>query len=65
MLVHEDVELRDWRLLEKVRACLQVPGVAVAGVIGATGVTSLSWWEATGRGRCAETGTDRLRRRHP
>jgi hypothetical protein len=55
VLLHEDVELRDRRLLEKIRACLEMPDVAVAGVIGASGVTSLAWWEGTGRGRCAET----------
>ena len=65
VLVHEDVELRDRRLLEKIRACMQMPDVAVAGVIGATGVTSLAWWEASGRGRCPNAWPDRLRGRHP
>lgn len=55
ILLHEDVELKDPHLLEKVRASMKQPRAGVTGVIGATGVTSLAWWEGQGRGRCDET----------
>jgi Glycosyltransferase like family len=55
VLLHEDVELRDPRFEQKVRAELADDQVAVLGVIGAVGVRSLAWWESDGRGRCDET----------
>jgi hypothetical protein len=55
VLVHEDVELKDAHLLEKLRRALQPPDVGVVGVVGAVGVADLAWWQASGRGRCAET----------
>lgn len=55
VLLHEDVELRDARFEDKVRAALADDAVAVVGAIGAIGVRSLAWWEGEGRGRCAET----------
>lgn len=55
ILLHEDVELSDPKLLEKVRGALQDQSVGLLGAIGAKGVTSLRWWEATGRGTCHET----------
>ena len=55
VLVHEDVEIVDSDFCGKIRRRLAEPDVAVLGVIGARGVTSLAWWEAEGRGRCLET----------
>lgn len=55
ILLHEDVELSDPKLLDKVREALQDESVGLLGVIGAKGVTSLRWWEATGMGSCHET----------
>jgi len=55
VLLHEDVQLRDTAFEAKVREALGDETVAVIGVIGARNVTSLAWWEAEGRGRCAET----------
>lgn len=55
VLLHEDVELRDPRFAEKVRAALADPDVAVVGAVGARGVSSLEWWQGEGVGRCAET----------
>lgn len=55
VLLHEDVELRDRHLPAKLRRRFAEPDVAVVGVIGARGVTSLTWWEGDGRGRCFET----------
>jgi hypothetical protein len=55
VLLHEDVEIVDSEFCAKVRAALADPDVAVVGVIGALGVTSLAWWKGDGRGRCLET----------
>lgn len=55
VLLHEDVELRDAALLEKVRHAAATPDLAVLGAVGALGVKGLAWWDGIGRGRCAET----------
>jgi len=55
VLLHEDVEIVDSDFCGKLRRRLVDPDVAVVGVIGALGVTSLAWWEGEGRGRCLET----------
>lgn len=55
VLLHEDVELRDPRFEEKLRAALADDTVGVVGVIGARDVRSLAWWEGRAVGRCAET----------
>lgn len=55
VLLHEDLEIVDSDFCGKVRRRLAEPDVAVLGVIGARGVTSLAWWEGEGRGRCLET----------
>jgi hypothetical protein len=55
VLLHEDLEIVDSEFCAKVRSRLTEPDVAVLGVIGARGVTSLAWWEGDGRGRCLET----------
>ncbi|MCC6831580.1 MAG: methyltransferase domain-containing protein [Thermoleophilia bacterium] len=57
VLLHDDVEITDPAFPAKVRAALAAqPDVGVVGVIGASGVTNLRWWDAPHRfGRVAET----------
>jgi len=55
VLLHEDTELLDADFCARVRAVLSDPSVAIAGAIGASGVTSLRWWEGGIAGRAAET----------
>lgn len=55
VLLHEDVVLADRALAGRLRSFFSDPQIAVVGVVGACGVTNLAWWEADGRGRCAET----------
>jgi hypothetical protein len=45
VLVHPHVEITDPDFCSKVRAALADPDVAVVGCVGATGVSSLAWWE--------------------
>lgn len=45
VLVEEHVEITDPQLCAKVRAALSDPAVAVAGWMGATGVSSMAWWD--------------------
>jgi hypothetical protein len=47
VLVHQDTELVDADLCEKVRDALRDPDVAVVGCVGAIGVRSIAWWEAS------------------
>ena len=49
VLVHQDAEIADPDFAAKVRAALASPGgdVGVAGLIGASGVRSLAWWEGS------------------
>src|SRR5919107_5888845 len=53
VLLHEDTELLDADFCERVRSVLRDPSVAIAGAVGATGVSSLRWWEGTIAGRAA------------
>ena len=55
VLLHEDLEITDSDFCGKLRRRLAEPDVAVVGVVGAVGVTSLAWWEGSGRGRCLES----------
>lgn len=55
VLLHEDLEIRDQRFAEKIRARLADGSIAVIGAIGASGVRSLCWWEGTMHGRVDET----------
>jgi Glycosyltransferase like family len=55
VLLHEDTELLDADFCDRVRAALSDPSVAIAGTVGAAGVTSLRWWEGAVAGRAAET----------
>jgi hypothetical protein len=55
VMLHEDTEIVDTALCEKLRRRMAEPDVAVVGAIGARGVTSLAWWEGKGFGRAIET----------
>ena len=55
VLLHEDTQILDPGFCAKVRARLADPQIAVVGVVGACDVTSLRWWEGSGRGRVGET----------
>ncbi len=47
VLVHQDTELVDADLCAKVRDALADPLVGVLGCVGAIGVRSIAWWEAS------------------
>jgi hypothetical protein len=47
VLVHQDTELVDPDLCEKVRGTFADADVGVAGCIGASGVRSIAWWEGS------------------
>ena len=55
VLLHEDTEIVDTAFCAKLRARFADPEVAIVGVVGARGVTSLRWWEGSGPGRVIET----------
>ncbi len=55
VLLHEDCELLDPDFCARVRAALADPAVAIAGPVGARGVTGLAWWEGEICGRAEET----------
>jgi GT2 family glycosyltransferase len=45
VLVHQDTEIADDDLCDKVRQVLSDPDVALIGCAGAVGVRSIAWWE--------------------
>jgi GT2 family glycosyltransferase len=45
VLVHQDTEIVDGDLCEKVRKVIADPDVALIGCAGAVGVRSIAWWE--------------------
>jgi hypothetical protein len=47
VLLHQDAEIADPAFCAKVRAVLADPDVGAAGLIGASGVRSLAWWEGS------------------
>jgi glycosyl transferase family 2 len=55
VLLHEDVEILDSAFCARVRAALADPRVAIAGPIGARGVSSLAWWDGEIVGAVNET----------
>lgn len=55
VLLRDDVEICDPSFTRKVDRALTDPDVAVIGVVGASGVRSLSWWEGSPRGVCSTT----------
>jgi SAM-dependent methyltransferase len=64
VLLHEDLEIRDPAFEQKVRSALADEATAVLGVVGATDVPGLEWWQGRGAGRCEESrGTVAFERR--
>ena len=47
VLVHQDAEIVDADFCETIRSVLTDPDVAVVGCVGAVGVRSIAWWEAS------------------
>jgi Glycosyltransferase like family len=47
VLVHQDAEIVDADLCDKARDALADPAVAAVGCVGAIGVRSIAWWEAS------------------
>jgi len=47
VLVHQDAEIVDTDVCDKLRTALADPGVGVVGCVGAIGVRSIAWWEAS------------------
>jgi hypothetical protein len=47
VLVHQDTEIVDSDLCEKVRKALADPEVGLVGCVGAIGVRSIAWWEGS------------------
>jgi hypothetical protein len=47
VLVHQDAEIVDSAFCSVVRGALSDPGVGVVGCVGAIGVRSIAWWEAS------------------
>jgi hypothetical protein len=47
VLIHQDAEIHDPGFLDKVRAALADPEVAVVGCAGAVDVRSIAWWEGS------------------
>jgi hypothetical protein len=47
VLVHQDAEIVDPDLCRKARQALGDPDVGVVGCVGAIGVRSIAWWEAS------------------
>lgn len=56
VLLHEDVEILDANMESKLRTIFSTDeSVGVVGVVGASNITSLSWWEAGLIGRVFES----------
>ena len=55
VLIHDDVELRDRDLGQKLRHLFGDPEVAVVGAVGARGVRSLAWWGGDCFGRAPDS----------
>jgi hypothetical protein len=47
VLVHQDAEIADADFCERARRALADPEVGVAGCVGAVGVRTIAWWEAS------------------
>jgi len=47
VLVHQDAEIASPDFCQTVRSALSDPDVAVVGCVGAVGVRSIAWWEAS------------------
>jgi Glycosyltransferase like family len=47
VLVHQDAEIVDAGFCHTIRGALQDPDVGLVGCVGAVGVRSIAWWEAS------------------
>jgi hypothetical protein len=47
VLVHQDAEIVDTHFCQEIRGALSKPDVGVVGCVGAIGVRSIAWWEAS------------------
>jgi Glycosyltransferase like family len=47
VLVHQDAEIVDERFCATIREALSDPDVGLVGCVGAVGVRSIAWWEAS------------------
>jgi hypothetical protein len=47
VLVHQDAEIVDTDFCQTVRGALEDPEVGLVGCVGAVGVRSIAWWEAS------------------
>jgi hypothetical protein len=47
VLVHQDAEIVDEHFCATIRAALRDPSVGLIGCVGAVGVRSIAWWEAS------------------
>jgi hypothetical protein len=47
VLVHQDAEIVDADLCERLREAFRDPDVGLVGCVGAVGVRSIAWWEAS------------------
>ena len=56
VLLHDDAELRDPEFEAKVRKLFSDPSIGLAGAIGGSQVSSLSWWETEPHGRASWDG---------
>lgn len=54
VLAHDDLEFRDQKLATKIRDIVSDENVAVAGLIGSRGATSLAWWDGVRVGRVTD-----------
>lgn len=46
VLIQQDVEILDPGFCDRVRRALEDPDVAIVGAVGATGMSSIAWWDA-------------------
>jgi hypothetical protein len=53
VLLHQDLEIRDARLLSRIRDAFADQRVAVLGQVGGTETRSIAWWDGTRYGRVA------------
>jgi hypothetical protein len=56
VLMHDDTAIRDARLIPKLRAIFADEAIAIAGAVGARGVTSLQWWRGERHGTLTHRG---------
>lgn len=55
ILLHDDMEVRDSHLLQKLSKAFQSPDVAIVGAVGSVNVSTLAWWLGEVRGVMRDT----------